>query len=200
MRSSRIACLGLCVLLRIATASEAAAIQWTTGDGANGHWYWFGFGAETFNSSLVFADNVPLDPDGPAGNAPLSGYDSYLVTITTRAEQAFVNAHPDNTGFRYWIALSDAAVEGTFKWVAGPETGQLVGDTNWCAGEPMDIGSDDFVLANFCAGGGWNDFPAGSLNRYGIEWSPVSTAAVPEPGTLALLATGLALSRRRRRR
>ena len=86
-------------------------------------------GVQTFDNALIFADNVPLDPDGPGGNPPLTGYDSYLMTITTREEQAFVNAHPDNSGFRFWIALSDAAAEGTFRWVAraAVESGRAAG-------------------------------------------------------------------------
>lgn len=197
MRIWRFGCLLLWGMFAAAPC-EAAAIQWTTGDGANGHWYWFSFGAQNFDDALVFADNVSLDPDGPGGNPPLTGYDSYLMTLTTGEEQAFVNAHPDNTGFKFWIALSDANVEGTFRWTTGPETGQLLGASNWCPGEPLDIGSDDYVVANFCGAGGWNDFPKTSLNRYGIEWSPIQTSAVPEPGTLVLLATGAALWRRRR--
>jgi hypothetical protein len=198
-----------------ATSAEAAAIQWNSGPGANMHWYWWSFGAQAFNPHL--ADGVPLDPDGPGGADPLSGYMSYLGTITSAEEQAFINNHPDNPGRNntqgfYWIAASDAAVEGTWRWVAGPETGQLIPTVgpgqNWCAGEPNDFipsGGEDAAVANWCSdglwgAGGWNDLNVSSQNRYLIEWSPVGANAVPEPATLLLVSTGVAAMVRRRQR
>jgi hypothetical protein len=206
MRTFRLSAVIVVAALLAAGSAEASAMQWTSGPGANNHWYWWSFGAETFNSALIFADNVPLDPDGPGGNPPLAGYDSYLVTITSAEEQAFINSHPDNGDFLYWIAASDAAVEGTWRWVAGPETGQLMppsgpGYSGWCQGEPNDfLGGEDAAVANWCQGGEWNDLSVTSQNRYGIEWALVDAAAIPEPGTLVLLSTGAALFLRSRRR
>jgi hypothetical protein len=207
MRAFRVCVVIVGAALLMATSAEAAAIQWTTGLGANFHWYWWSFGAQSFDPHL--ADNVPLDPDGPGGNAPLTGYTSYLGTITSAEEQIFINNHPDNPRVAYWIAASDAAVEGVWRWVAGPEIGQLVPLTgpgqNWCQGEPNDFppsGGEDAAVSNWCSNGpwgngGWNDLNVTSQNRYLIEWSPT---AVPEPGTLVLLSTGIAAVIRSRRR
>ena len=196
----------LAAALLAAPSVEAAAIQWTSGPGANGHWYWWSFGQQAFSPSL--GTGVALDPDGPGGAAPLAGYTSYLMTITSADEQAFVNAHPDNPIAPYWIAASDAVVEGTWRWVAGPETGQTLppsgpGFNGWCPGEPNDVGNEDAAVANWCGGGLWNDVPADGrfTALYGIEWSPITSGpAVPEPGTLALLSTGAAAFLRSRRR
>lgn len=55
------------------------------------------------------------------------GIPGHLVTITSLAEQAFLER--EFAGFYVrdflWIAASDAAVEGEWRWVAGPEAGQL---------------------------------------------------------------------------
>ncbi len=41
-----------------------------------------------------------------------------LVTITSQEEQGFINARVSQ---KYWMGLSDKDVEGTFKWMDGPE-------------------------------------------------------------------------------
>ncbi len=47
-----------------------------------------------------------------------------------------------------WIGASDRANEGTFRWAAGPEAGQVVDRINemWAPGEPSNEQSDDCVV------------------------------------------------------
>ena len=141
-----------------------------------------------------------------AAATPIAGYDAHLVTITSAGEDAFVKALTGSALY-VWAAGTDAALEGTWKWAAGPETGQtyfvnggpVVGYSNWNAGEPNNSRTENFL--HFKANvGDWNDiyptFPAGG---YVVEYS----LAVPEPGSWALLIagfglTGTALRRNRR--
>ncbi len=46
-----------------------------------------------------------------------------LVTITSQEEQDFINARVSQ---KYWMGLSDKDVEGTFKWMDGPEAGTVI--------------------------------------------------------------------------
>ncbi|MBW4599583.1 MAG: hypothetical protein KME29_08205 [Calothrix sp. FI2-JRJ7] len=46
------------------------------------------------------------------------GKQGYLATITTQAEQDFIQSRVSGNG---WIGASDAVVEGDWRWVTGPE-------------------------------------------------------------------------------
>ena len=58
--------------------------------------------------------------------------------------------------YRFWLGLTDAAVEGTYRWESD---NSLVNYTHWAVAEPNDIiGLEDCVLL-YGAGdpGFWND-------------------------------------------
>ena len=114
-----------CALLCAASLSAATPVASMTVPARNpdnGHYYAFFGGAIGFEGAL-------------AGAASLShlGVPGHLATITSQAEQDFVLEYFKNPGTpefgfseqRFWIAASDAAVEGEWRWVAGPEQGQL---------------------------------------------------------------------------
>ncbi|BAZ23482.1 hypothetical protein NIES4073_43710 [Kalymmatonema gypsitolerans NIES-4073] len=90
---------------------------------------------------------------GLAGTRNYFGLQGYLATITSGTEQNFIQGKVQGNG---WIGGSDAATEGDWRWVTGPEagtafwsanaTGSTVPDqySNWASGEPNDgnLGED----------------------------------------------------------
>lgn len=102
------------------------------------------------------------------------GYEGHLVTITSQAEMDFVK---DLSRGEIWIAGSDAAQEGTWRWAAGPEEGTIfyangasVGFSGWGPGEPSG-GNEDALHMLF--GEYWNDVGATYPNNRGyvVEFS-----------------------------
>ena len=132
----------------------------------------------------------------------------YLVTITSAAENLFVTqtiakryiADKDECKWQSaWTGGSDSALEGTFKWLTGPELGinfwtggpapggSPVGGayTNWRNGVPENAtppGKEDFVqfdpylppTSPQTPGGTWNDLPNDPLAGGGVSPSAVS--------------------------
>lgn len=100
----------------------------------------------------------------------LYGLQGYLATITSAEENAFAAAKLQGVG---WIGSSDAAQEGTWQWVTGPEAGTTFWNgnasgkaatgqyANWNRGEPNNSGDEDYghMIFNTSIGprGSWND-------------------------------------------
>ncbi|MCX6221573.1 MAG: PKD domain-containing protein [Bacteroidia bacterium] len=112
------------------------------------------------------------------------GLQGYLATITSAAENAFIQLKTKGVG---WIGASDAAVEGDWKWVTGPEAGTLfwrglsTGSAvngmynNWNTGEPNDCcdanipHQEDYAHITFFPNNPaqnlrWNDLPNGGTS------------------------------------
>ncbi len=110
------------------------------------------------------------------------GANGYLVTVESQSENDFVAARLANAG---WMGASDAAVEGAWRWVTGPENGtqfwsgasggSTVGGryANWSNLEPNDSGGNE-DCAQFLTGGSgkWNDLPCSgtTLPGYVVEY------------------------------
>ena len=67
----------------------------------------------------------------------------YLATIASATENAFVTEYIIG-GSNAWLGGSDAAVEGEWRWVAGPEAGQQFwsvpgGASAWNHGVPVGV-------------------------------------------------------------
>jgi hypothetical protein len=176
--------------LSLLTASSAAA----TPVAFNGHSY----DLITFSGSWTGArDDAAL--------RTYFGESGYLVTITSVAENDFLLATFDSSYDSFaWIGASDAAVEGEWRWVVGPEAGvqfsQVAVPTppfnfaNWGPVEPNNDFNEDYAGFNLgptsaagTAPGEWGDTKATTgLGVYLVEYD-----AVPEPGTAAMLSFGL---------
>lgn len=182
MNRSVIAALVLTASLGVNTA-HAVPVQWTAGSGGNDHWYDFIAGGIDWFSANTAAQSLTH-----------LGQSGYLVTITSAEEDAFIRASVSTS--RGWAGGSDAATEGLWQWVTGPESGQAFGFTAWGPGEPNDSGNEDHLLINqHGVPNTWNDGPGGlGFEGYFVEFAPADnqTPALPAPGTLAMLALGLA--------
>ena len=119
------------------------------------------------------------------------GLQGYLATLTNNDEADLLGKQSSGAG---WIGASDAAVEGEWLWVTGPEAGnqfwtgtQTGAETapyfyaNWNNGEPNNSGNEDYAHINAPGtgfDGSWNDLsntgagsgnyqPKGYLVEYG---------------------------------
>jgi hypothetical protein len=122
------------------------------------------------------------------------GVPGHLATITSAAEQSYlIQSFPSQASS--WIGASDAAVEGEWRWVTGPEAGDLfwmggvdgfsVAYSNWRVDAPNNnpgYGGQDYARV---VGTLWNDTQASYETGGIVEFS------VPEPSSIALLTLGV---------
>jgi hypothetical protein len=197
------------VLASLSGAAQAAPLRWTLESGGNGNWY------EFVAAPSIFA---PIGFDAARAAALASshlGLQGYLATVTSAEEMNFINgAFPWLIGFggtgSAWLGASDAAVEGEWRWLDGPEAGQSLGYTNWGGGQPAvgpAVESYDYLMHTIFAAGvpvtyAWQAAPPTGAFGYVIEYG-TGSAPIPEPGSAAMLLAGLAavgaLARRRGR-
>ena len=196
------------------TAGAASATPTLWAD--NGHYYEFVGVGLTFDGALNAA----------ASATPIAGYESYLATITSAAENTFIadlELAARGTLADTWVAGSDREVEGVWRWIAGPEAGQIfwIGGGSGIGGaapagayanwensvEPNNNGDENAVSAFYAHDGGWNDFNGANQVAYVVEYSLAppgpGTTGVPEPASWALMilgfgGAGAALRKRRR--
>ncbi len=135
---------------------------------------WFTYGGH--NYSLT---NIQTHWTDAEAEAVSQG--GHLVTINDELEQTWLR-QTFTVNLLYWIGFTDQAVEGQWVWISG----EPVTYTNWYQGEPNNDGNEDYAIMNWI-GNTWNDYP-NSRYYYGI----IEVTAVPLPGVLLLLGSGLA--------
>ena len=99
------------------------------------------------------------------------GLKGYLATFASAEEALFAGKQTTGAG---WIGGSDWETEGVWKWMTGPEAGEVFwnGDMNgtvapgkyafWNTGEPNNLGNEDYAHItsnNVGINGSWNDLP-----------------------------------------
>ena len=141
-----------------------------------------------------------------ASNRSYFGLQGYLVTLTSQEEADFSGSQAQGVG---WIGASDAAVEGEWRWVTGPEAGTqfwngAVGGTEltfafWNTNEPNDYpndavdGEENYAhITDNTIGiqGSWNDLPnTGGGGAYAAQGYVVEYGGLAGDPVLNLTAT-----------
>lgn len=137
-----------------------------------------------------------------AANRTYLGVNGYLATITSTAENSFMqslvsgqgwlggtcdyNYIFDSSGKQIYISLSQSI--GNWHWATGPEAGQKFYSTsqgpliysNWASGEPNNYGSE-YCLHTY-VNGTWNDYNNGNgaISGYIVEYGGVNDANLYE--------------------
>ncbi len=133
------------------------------------------------------------------------GLQGYLATLTTPDEGQIAGELSPGTG---WIGASDAANEGVWKWMTGPEVGLTFwnGDvggsaptgiySNWNNGEPNNAGNEDYAhitdLSVTTIPGSWNDLPentAGQPSNYQAKGFVIEYGGMPGDPSLSISAS-----------
>ena len=184
-----------CTSTRTITGKVAIGPDFLVFNAANGHWY-----ANVTTSSSTW-DQAKID--AAAKTLPNSTGRGYLATITSAAENTFINDNFSNTPF---IGASDAETEGDWFWMDGPEAGTKffsngapVGDSfvKWGTNEPNNSGSNE-DHGQLWTGDTWNDIASSST--YLLEYGGMAgddfsgfvnhTATATKTATLPLLLSG----------
>ncbi|CAB4951882.1 unannotated protein [freshwater metagenome] len=137
-----------------------------------GHLYQHSTNSNSYSDAIAAAAATPLVPGG-------TNTFGYMATITSPLENIIVSNFLTTDD---WLAASDAAVEGDWAWIAGPETGTVFyrgrgdqgggpvnnGFHNWENNEPNDWGGGEDI-AQIYPSGRWNDIGDGG-RYYTTEW------------------------------
>jgi gliding motility-associated-like protein len=107
------------------------------------------------------------------------GMQGYLATVTAADEAKISGEQASGAG---WIGGSDAGTEGIWKWMTGPEVGNVFSFTFWNSNEPNNTNNNEHYAHITAPGigtrGSWNDLrdsgdpsgpyqPQGYLVEYG---------------------------------
>lgn len=167
--------------------SFASPVQWA----GNGHWYDVVFSALSWTDAKSAAENA----SGSTASADVS----YLATITSAGEQAFIASlvagygpyQQGDAGFKLGGFQPAGSVEaaGGWQWV----TGETWSFTSWGAGEPNNAGGNEgYLYMDERYSWNWNDYVSGDSyynpKGYIVEYE---TTSVPEPAIMLLLGLGL---------
>jgi hypothetical protein len=134
----------------VAAAQPVQLRQWSVADGGNGHWH------EYRQSISIFDGLYTFDAARSAALASTHlGLQGYLAKVTSAAEQEFINDFGFLLGFGAsgdaWLGASDAAVEGEWRWLDGPEAGQLISYTNRRPTQPVNGSDYNWLALNIAA-------------------------------------------------
>jgi hypothetical protein len=117
----------------------------------------------------VFDFNAALEN---AASMNYMGRQGHLVTITSAEENTFaINLAAGST---FWIAGSDVQEEGVWRWIAGPESGQIISPTFWGFNHP----SRGRVSNSLAWATTWIDYPDAKSTHMIVEYEcPINPSA-----------------------
>lgn len=171
-----------CSATRTITGTVTPGVDYVVRNPADGHLY----------TVLTANSNTWADARAAAKAKTLPGTTGfgYLANITSAAENTFVNDNFPGTPF---LGASDAALEGDWYWMDGPEAGtkfysagSAVGDAfvKWSSDEPNNVNNAEHYL-QLWNNDTWNDIPTSntSLVEFGGMPGDDFTGFVPVTGT-----------------
>lgn len=176
-----------CLFTMFATASFAAPVQWSTSSGGNDHYY-----------ELITAPLDWVSARSDATSRQHAGFQGYLTSITSPAEQSFVLSLIAGQP-AVWTGGADLFNEGVWTWHDGPEHGtvfhQFGVDTAYTAfiGSEPNGGTVENALETGFFGSFWNDRPEIQPWGYVVEYGGISASSqvpLPAAGLLLIGAIG----------
>ncbi len=133
---------------------------------ANGHTY------QRFDTVLTW----------DAAKNACAGLGGYLATVTTQAENDWIQDNITNGVRAIWVGGTDAVVEGTWSWINGESWHY----TNWGSGEPNGGTSANCLRINY-TNGQWDDGMGSFQSSYLCEWdNSVCTNVAVKPHTFTV--------------
>jgi hypothetical protein len=169
----------LTAIFFICTAGLASAMSFTWSE--NGHEY-----------QVIEFDGISWYDAETKAMALGDGW--HLATITSAAEQNFINAQIEtpSTRTQYWIGgyqdVPNSGVAEGWNWVTGEEWNW----TNWDSPpQPDDWQGDQIFLALDSNSGQWKWDDNYNTLQFTKGFIAEKSAPVPEPATMLLLGTGL---------
>ncbi len=184
-----------CLFTAFATTALAAPVQWSTVSGGNDHYY-----------ELITAPLDWVSARSDATSRQHAGFQGYLTSITSQAEQNFVlNVIAGQPAV--WTGGADLFNEGTWTWHDGPEHGTIfhqngvnIGYNAFIGSEPNG-GTGENALETGFFGSFWNDRPETQPWGYVVEYGGIAASSqvpIPAAGLLLFGAFGwLGLQKRR---
>ncbi|KAK9976692.1 hypothetical protein ABG768_021897, partial [Culter alburnus] len=76
-----------------------------------------------------------------------------LASVHNKPENEFLLGLLPSSSSRAWIGAHDAVQEGQWLWTDG----SLYDFTNWCSGEPNNLGTENCVDISWTSNRCWND-------------------------------------------
>jgi fibronectin type III domain protein/lectin-like protein len=134
-----------------------------------GHYYKWVSGTTTWANAKTGAQNLG----------------GYLVSVTSAAEQQWLQANVIPAGQTSCLGGTDETTEGTWVWLSG----EAWSYTYWNSGEPNNSGNEDYLAWN--SNTTWNDIvgTSGGTSGYVVEWN--TNPNIPPPPAAATNLAGV---------
>jgi hypothetical protein len=127
------------------------------------------YSAETGSYYQIFySGTIDEEKRADDAQADCKAQGGHLTTVTSKAENNFLNTQMAQYASYFWIGASDTIVEGQWKWA----TGEPWNYTAWADSQPSSSGGTDYAYFNVASnvdGGRWYAYN-NYAESYVCEW------------------------------
>jgi hypothetical protein len=138
-----------------------------------------------------------------AGTSLLNGVTGQMAVVRSAEENSVLLDLIQDYSVDIWLAGSDQAVEGTWRWYEGGSaadifwtsaTGSDGNYSNWRSGEPNNVGGTEDAIGMYYGvqPGQWNDADPTAGRSYVVEWNADDVLDATHPLTYAIAAQTVA--------